>query len=422
MFFLFLLLYKKTYDVESDSKILVTSSFGFDSGGSFDIKMNLREFNYSKIILFLSNYNRFNQERNIFNACNSSSNFKFSDLNFSYISNNKNDIYSPHQYNSNVTTGTILWNGTIDDRQIYSLWILNCDGRHTLKFLIDIQFKNKNSYIDYRDELIPQIDFIFSGIHLFLSILWFCNLFLRSEYSIPLHQIISTISLFRVLSLLIDASVWMDKKSTDVLTNSKFITHKSFITIYYTLFFASLSLVLSGYCTFREKLTRYEFFEIFASTILFIGGLNFCDDDITDLKILLISSCSMSTGFLWYLKNNFVYFVIFQNLLEQFNNNDDISKRLNLVKKYSYISLFLFSVRFFISVALAPLGSTVVDSVVNEIFLILCELCQIFFFFLLKLSIPNQNDIFDDDKGPFQIINLHDPQTESIVLIHDDEN
>ncbi|OHT03038.1 hypothetical protein TRFO_29651 [Tritrichomonas foetus] len=434
MFLLFLQLassYHKVFNVTTTSRVLVTQSFGFEPNGSFNINIELYQTNLSKMYLFLANYNHFGPDRSISRTCKYD-NYTFSNLNYTYSPNliengnenghengneNRSEIYQGQIDQMNSPT-RINWSGKIPDTQIYSLWVVNCDEFHTLRFQLVLDFKNEFSYIDFRNEKLPYLNIIMAGVNLLLSLFWIGNLYCRREYSVPLQQFMCFLPLIRTFVLIFDAEKWLDLKYLDFTSNVIDIFLRIFVIVFYTLFFSSLSLEISGYCTFRSPrdFPLFELFEIFGSSFFFVLGFELCDEIFTSLDYILAAMIMMCGGFLWQLKVDFVYFFILANLVDQFHDDGDVLRRIKKSKYSGIASLSIFVLGFIFRIGFAPLSSPILDNSVDEVFIVLTEISQLLFFWLKKRDL-SENDEENCFHNGIKVVKLGDPSGTQISFL-----
>ena len=326
MILYFFLFFYTTYHLFNHDKILKINDYGFDPNGTGFIIFFLNE-EYSTFIK--SSYISFNR------ICNGT----FPD-----------DVYYKYNLQDNGRNSTIT--EKINNSRILVPFVANC-GQHQL--ILKIQFKNQNSYLDFRDQPLPAIYATLSLIYPFISIIWIINSLKYPQFHIRIHTAFTFTAIFKALSLYLSSRVWYSRSLYDDCSNYLLFFSEIVFVFSHSLLFVVNALAVSGWDTYRERISFDLVINNSLVTCWFFVMLSICR--CTNYTFILIPLYSMAllVGCIYaqmiYSDIVTAYQIAQLNLSHE--NNPTIPLKVSIVMRFSglvslWMIIFLFILTYFL--------------------------------------------------------------------------
>lgn len=324
----------------------------------------------------------------------------FEHTNFSFIieSNDKitTNMYLTKRYDVKTNfkvfqspSKRMEWNGTINSKGIYFLFISKLEPKFH-KINIKIDFKNKKTFLDFRDYNMVFSYQIFYKFYFFIWIIWLLNSVFYQDFKIKIHRILGFTSLIRCILLFITSLNLIELGNSNKTSKWKSILIFVLKLMYFFLFFHENLLISLGYCIFRTKISIKEHINIFCSSLCLSVSISLFDifEQFISSFILLIFTFF---NIMWYAKNLIINYISILYLLKLTNNEQKLNSKVNLV--YKYISIFF---KFFILIIVASFFLLIFEIRYNicltifELGLIICSFIQQYYF-LYRSSYSGKN-------------------------------
>lgn len=383
------------YSFKLSRTITFLSSYGFRENSNFSYIISSSK--PVKLNIFLFSHEEFHSSarRYVYRSCNYT-NFKITQLNQTTI----------------IPKTNFIWEGHIEEQNIFYPSILLCSPNNT-RLTIRYNYSNSISLIDFRNENNSFIYLILSVFNLFLAFLWIINTFIKSNFSIPLQQLLAFVPIVKALSNSFNSYEWEKSKYKSELCLPEKVISFIFTTFSHILFMSSLSLCFSGWCVFRNDVKLSEIANCFLSSSLIVFVLNFEEifNDSFFTEFLRIF------GIFWYIKINLEYFYA-AVMLTGFNyERDNMNNRIKLVQNFSSIAFIVIVFFLLVKYCAYYVGMMpIVVETIGDTCILILESVEFYFFFLRESY--NGNTTVSLTQSPFYIV---DPQRRHFVFFHHDD-
>lgn len=325
----------KEYEFNVSSQMFILQSFGFSNNSLFQISVELSI--PSQISIFWipeSNHLIHNFDVN------------FGDS----VCSGKTHILSPYNFTSVHSQTSILYTDKIKETNLYTSVIINCQNPQN-KYRIKIYCRNERSLLDYRYESFSSIYIVFSILYSALGIICFINIFCYPQFYIKLCFLFSTLIVFKSLYMAISAIAWDYFRIVEnlPLTLNIIATFIQFLTYFLLIYFFAMA--LSGWCIYRESISKTEQKQIFICSLISIFSFTLLEEPISN-NLVIIFSFVACFGFAYYLRLISTYVFNIFKLIEIQEESDILDKKITLLKHFFFGSMIM-SAAFILSFAWA---------------------------------------------------------------------
>ncbi|OHT05396.1 hypothetical protein TRFO_05998 [Tritrichomonas foetus] len=228
----------KLYNIKSKIDYILLDNFGFDTNGSFQIKVKTDV--PSTISLFLVNKVEFGS---------------FIILRDDSLKSLCNQHIADYNFTSNLTD--IKWSVKILEFGVYRPIIINCQKKKvSTNYVIDVNYRNVDSFLDYRDEGMASNYITMSLMYSSLTIAWIYNIYLFPSFSININFLLGLLPPIKAISNVFNAISYESCRINDYVSNdiNRITNAIIFIYSFLTLFF--IGIAANGYGVLQ---TRFHF-------------------------------------------------------------------------------------------------------------------------------------------------------------------
>ena len=196
-FFHFLLLFSNSLivrkHISDETEVKVLSEFGFSRNGEIQISIfGLNITNTTVILASSSQYSQIHSDlRNSANLCKHPEQLNHYKYNFT----------------SKLNTNSNMFQFLLRENGIYYPIVFNCNHK-TLS--VTAQYKNSNSYLDYRDRFIPPFNVLMSIIYSVIGLYWIFNMITHPSFDLALPKLFSFSCCLKGVSLAYMAKYWQE--------------------------------------------------------------------------------------------------------------------------------------------------------------------------------------------------------------------
>ena len=284
---------------------------------------------------------------------------------------------------SSLNGSAVQWKGSIKEDGVYNLFLLNSAHPRAV-YSVEVDYQNPNSYLDSREDSIPQIYRILAAIQGLLGVFWLLNGLHYMNFRIPLHTIFCILPIVRMVSLFVTASKWDDLKATGTYLAWKEACQLLLEFVYYTLLFVGIAAACAGFCIFRNKLGNKDTREILVSSAMLTFGI-LATQHCPNFGFAIGGLSFTIFNLIWYFKHSIINLIIATNLLKLMKGDPHVYAKVRLSQNF-VVSSFLTIIATLVS-SLGAAGMEMelcVCAVILEGGLIMCTLLQQNFFMFRK--------------------------------------
>lgn len=407
---------KRMYNYTSYMLASQLNSFGFNVNGSFDFQVVTSE--KTTLLLFLATYKEIKERvlKDItYSSLCSNTSLHVSRLNSTFFHNATN----------------ISWRGTIDTKDIYYPYVLNCNLNKSMNSIIT-DFQNPSSHLDFRDEYYSTTNLILTFIYLLLTILWLINIFANPKFGIIIPPLFSFICLIKTIISIEEAGLWLNRKQGIIgYDDNGSILFNFMIILYYTLVLSLPTFLVSGFCVFRDQISLSEYCFTICSSLMLVSGL-WSLNYVSSFQFALFSMFLTSFGFLCIIRNNADYLILLGHLDETVPESmPRLRSKISILSKFTMIAgTMLFSLILPYSISASFNFWKIVSDVLMELFILLIQIVEMWIFMFRKKyegSINEDENVLESDMLVHSIENMnnvefnfymfHEPKLEDLALI-----
>lgn len=389
---------KGVYNIKRSEQYRFLTSFGFRNNSNFSYE--IKSLNAIKLNLFLLSSEEFQSPmlRNLYKTCNST-NITISQIN----------------QTNYIEKKIFKWDGYIENKDVYFPLILLCSKSYSA---IEISYKYSNDFslIDFRNDSNSIVYLIFASINLFLGILWLINVCTKTEFSIPLQQIISFVPFLKAISNSLIASEWEKLKFRDELTTYETVISFIFSSLFYIVFMYSTTLAFSGWCVYRKiQMELIEKVKILMSILLIIFGFNLEKNYQYEFYGILIKIF----GIFWYLQINLSYMSITLTIPDSYLFGKKMKLKFKMVQYFCFNFVMALMFEALIGYCAVYIGAVdIIYGSIVEIGIVILEIIDVFYFYLRD----EYNGVQIDEEDSLPLLLIEPKRKQLIFLIKDDKN
>lgn len=295
------------------------SSYGFQAGGKFHFNVSTESASHTMMLMFDSN-----ELKTIFSSSTT-------DIIMKACENTSRE-YAKMNFTAKEMASSFEWSGTVPKDSLYTTYIIDCD-RNPAQYVIDADYRNPNSPLDVRDRFnIPMYNLLQFAYYVIFMI-WMLNALQYTMFRIPLHTIFSVMPIVKAVSLMLSGQYW--KSIRDDIMPADWLEDAIFILniIYYTAFLSAISYIGTGWCIFRTNVGAFHLFQLLFSSLFIVCGFLLIPK-LQNINYIIISLILVAINFFWFLKVNFVNFIIICRLLEQMIKEPVVKEKIKLAKDF----------------------------------------------------------------------------------------
>lgn len=308
--------YRQTYMYNRVSRFSSLNNFGFDAGGSFEIR--IKSDNMSNIHMFL--LNREDVDKLFLTA---------TDMNWICAKNVEN-ITQMH-YHIIDPTKEATWSGTVPYKSLYTLYILKCNS-NVFNFQMETIYRNKNSNLDSRMQYYPFIYHFISMVYGVFVVIWTLNGWKYSMFRVPLHTVLLSLSALHCISAFME-SRYYKRIDVDDMSNQRNIKNYIIDLLFYVEFLSTLALISTGWCIFREKIPMKMTVSIICYSVLLTVGFLLFPYSETPYHAIILVGCVL-IGLLFYCRSLIINSVVLSRLADQMVKHPLITSKIMLAKRF----------------------------------------------------------------------------------------
>lgn len=389
-----------TYHLFNHDKIIKINDYGFTANGSFTLRLNTPN-RTGFVIFFLG------EEYSTF-------------IRSSYISYNRicnesfpKDIYYRYylQENKNSTITEV-----VNKSLVLVPFIANC-GQHQL--ILNVQFKNQYSFLDYREQSLPFIYATISFIYPVITLLWIINSIMYPQFHIKIHTAFAFTAIFKSLSLYLSSRVWYSRSLHDKCSLYLLLVSEVIFVFSHSFLFVVNSLAVSGWNTFRERITFDQVMNSCLVSCWFFIMLSICRCTSYSFILIPLYSMALLVGCIYgqMIYSDIVAAFHFIQLNSIPGSNPMMPMKIGLVIRFSgYVSLWMVLFLFVITYFMVCDVPRYIQNTIYEIFVLCVYIIDFVVFRFKKEYEPYYEPEEDEEKivEPVkqQLIMLKEPNDE----------
>lgn len=402
-FFVSSLSLKYSTRIERKTHVIYLPEFGFDKGGTFKARYLGTNVNGSLTILLTEQqyYRNRTYYKEPANFCT--------------------NITKRQEFIFHISKGQRLdsWDHVFLGKDVYFPVFYNCLLRD---IQLDVEYKNNNTYLDRRDQLIPYIAMLLSLIYTIMTLLWIFNIFQNQRFNISLVNFFAATTAIKALSIGAEAYLWAQIAELDSDNVSFFL--KLGIGIFdvmtNSLVFLVNGFASNGLSTLRPSLTISEFFYRYLAIFwyFFCRKLLESSDDIL-FTFIYTFVCTMAIASYAITIGNGAFFT--QQIGEQYQNDNQIALKTKFALKFNvvyseFVLCFVFCTAFS---ALARLKNALLFTCEETIILLVAFMDYMYFYirddFVPPEHVPEPPD--NDRIDPKGISYVEEPGFEGFAFV-----
>ena len=258
MFLFTLLSYRIKKDVSLDSSVAYVPLYGFQQGGSIDIKLTNLDTPGPVLIASCSEdeFSTFNQMSVMSKTCESLSET------------------CPLSILEIPTENSLNFNATVTKKDYYRTLIMMCSVQ-TLesKYTIDLFYRNPSSLMSFDQIPCLYIKPVFCVLFFAACVYWYINWFRFRGNSNSLHTFYTVAITFSVIYMITDMAYYIHYNSSDTSIGVD-VADIIFRLAFQFLFISGFMLVCRGFGIIHDDYTKWQILETCAYTALVIASIN----------------------------------------------------------------------------------------------------------------------------------------------------
>lgn len=347
-------------EVASTGIVTKVTDFGFDEGATFDIYM---ESTYSaKVRFVIIKQDIYDSTYSSKKTCGNIS--KIDGVLFS------NPIIKGLYFN---------WKGTIEEKGIYDILVINCadgDTMYNLRMNMHNKFTNLDTRFMYHSFAYGGLSFI----HLVIGTIWIILELIKHCRTGYTFIAFSILPIIRAVQLGMDCMYWNELNITGKVRKTMQWECYVIYTLYYMMFNLSIMITFSGVLSFRKTLSQREKLEIIpnciANAVFITVMLNVKDQTIKKVMIGLFIATQ-----LWLAKLLFIYLDTYHKMFVNYECDYKTRDKSKGLLQLMTATIILYSGFSFLEVVSIFLNYHVlVPLMLNELYGLLIEIGQMSFF------------------------------------------
>ena len=391
------------FSINNQFPVVSLPSFGFEAGGTFNISIVSRYAPYSRFILVRQTRSEF---------ANSILMKQIPDICATEATNNSQIVLNFGDSWRRTVSGVVQNSG------VYSAFIVNCHANAS-RLTVSGHFRNPASLLDTRDMAIETVYRVLGWLYLGMFVAWAANGLWFSGFRVPLHTVFTIMPAIRFMESLFVEAIWRARATSDAVTGKE-VPLAVLDLLYYASYLCAMAFVGTGWCIFRQMITRRLVIEVVVSSLA------------TTLGVIMMRQVSCILGFvaclmlagvgaIAYCKLIFVEVIILRRLLDELKETQ-VKMKIRLAWDYlvkNFVTTIIAVVSAGIMISLQV--RTVAVMIVFEAIFVIGSLQQMKCFMFRKKyqSKDTGKDISPRERPGLAVMVLHEPFGRSITVLRD---
>jgi hypothetical protein len=207
-----------------------------------------------------------------------------------------------------------VWQGTVLERSVYTLFLWNCDCGRTA-FRLTATTLNPTTHLDTRHIVMPRLYLTFCVVYSIMALIWIVNTLCFLRFRVPLHTLFVLLPIIRALSMAVSRSVWVDLGISDQIRPWKTPSLYLLGVAFYSVTLAGISFACAGLSIYRRKVGFAEHIEMIV-TAIFVSASYLGVEYIVSVRSAFLVIGMISFSSVWYIKQAAVSVVLVTGLMK----------------------------------------------------------------------------------------------------------